>query len=143
MKQSKRSDYRPRLSRAESEHALSLIRLLMSGAGIRSIYALIELTSELNPSTLYRWFEGAELGRIVELPIDAVRELAAALTVAKPVDASIHELNLLLDNAERREASTAGLIVEFRARRVPYCRALAAIRAAHYRLVAIEDPSLE
>ncbi len=47
---------------AESEHALRLqLCLPASGAGIRSIYALIELTLNQPASTLYRWFEGAEL----------------------------------------------------------------------------------
>lgn len=138
-KEGKQPIFLPRLSRAESEEALGLIQGQMSRVGVRSVYALIALTADLNPSTLYRWFADADLGRVVELPIKAVREVADALAAKGDSSGPILQLNALLEVAERREARNAELIAEFRAHRVPYGRALAAIRAAGHRLVPIEE----
>lgn len=139
----KKPGFLPRLSRAESEEALGLIQAQMSRVGVRSVYALIALTADLNPSTLYRWFADADLGRVVELPIKAVREVADALAAKGDSSGPLLELNAILDVADRREARNAELVAEFRAHRVPYGRALAAIRAAGHRLVPIEEITRE
>lgn len=141
--QGKRSDYQPRLSQAESGEAFRLIHKRMARIGIKSVYSLIALTTHLSPSTAYRWFADAELGRIVELPIVAVRELADALIAKNELEGHDEDLEALLDTAARREARNAELVTEFRAHRVPYGRALAAIRAARYRLVPIDESAQE
>jgi hypothetical protein len=138
-KQGKRLGYQPRLSRAESEEAFRLIHDVMARIGVRSVYALVAITPDLNPSTMYRWFADVELGRVVELPIQAVRELADALIAKNETEGRSGELEALLETAERRESRSAELIAEFRAHRVPYGRALAAIRAARHRLVPIDE----
>jgi hypothetical protein len=131
-----------RLSRAESESALGLIQECMSNAGVCSVYELF-VSTELKRSTLYRWFADAELGRVTELPIAAVRAIAEALAVEGDSVGPLRELSALLDVAERRDAHNAELIAEFKARRISYWRALAAIRAAGHRLVPIEDGAKE
>ncbi len=127
-----------RLSRAESESAIVLIHECMANARVRSIYELF-VSTELKRSTLYRWFADAELGRVTELPIAAVRALADALEIEGDSEGPSRELTALLDLAERREVRNAELIAEFKARRISYWRALAAIRAAGHRLVPIEE----
>ena len=131
-----------RLSRVESQSALDLIQECMADAGISSIYELF-VSTELKRSTLYRWFADAELGRVVELPIPHIRALAEALAAEANSEGPLRELNELLDLAERREARNAELIAEFKARRVSYWRALAAIRAAGHRLVPIDESAQE
>lgn len=138
-KRPRRRDYQPRLSRVESEQAFRLLKDAMAELGVRSVYALLALTPDLNPSTLYRWFADAELGYVVELPIKAVRELANGLAARHPTHGRSVDLEALLDSAERREAQKAELLETFRAYRIPYARAVAAIRAAGHRLVPIDE----
>ncbi len=131
-----------RLSRAESALALALVQECMPSAGVSSIYELF-VSTDLKRSTLYRWFADAELGRVTELPISAVRALAEALAGEGDAEGPLRELSALVDSAQRREARYAELIAQFRARRVSYWRALAAIRAAGHRLVPVEDGAQE
>jgi hypothetical protein len=142
-KRPKRREYQPRLTRMESEQALRLLQHTMAKLGVRSVYALLALTPDLNPSTLYRWFADAELGYVVELPIKAVREIANSLGAKHSTHGRSVDLEALLDSAERREAQNAELLESFRAYRIPYARALAAIRAAGHRLVPIDDGAQE
>lgn len=127
-----------RLSKAESEKALELVQQCMASAGVHSVYELF-LSTELKRSTLYRWFADAEVGRVTELPISAVRALADALALGGDPEGPMRELASLLDSAESRETLNAKLIAEFRVRRVSYWRALAAIRAAGHRLVPVDE----
>ncbi len=127
-----------RLSRAESEKALELIQQCMASAGIHSLYELF-VSTELKRSTLYRWFADAEVGRVTELPISAVRALAEAMALEGDHKGPMRALVSLLDSAEAREARNAALIAEFRVRRISYWRALAAIRAAGHRIVPVDE----
>lgn len=122
---------RMRLSSEESERLLVLIRQWMRRLGIRSGYELYLLGS-VSRATIYRWLGG-------RIPVDGARQLAEILSQYANHDGPTRDIEAVLEDRSGDVPALSPLIAEFRARRVPYRRAIEAITAARFRIVPIES----
>lgn len=124
-----------RLSGAESEQALTLIRKWMARLGFRSVDELYLSADNLKRSTLYRWFAAHERGREVRLRTQTVCDIVDALRAKGHAEELTRDFDTLLRSAESCINRESVLASECRKRGVSFQRVLAAVRGARCRIV--------
>lgn len=107
----------------------------MDRLGIRSVYELWLMTDIPRP-TLHRW-----LAEKVRFPIAGLRLVGDALSGLAGSDDPTKGIDAILRAGDIGANHLSLLAAECRARRVPYRRAIEAIRAAQLQIVPAEDKS--
>lgn len=130
-----------RLSGAESEQALALIKAWMARLGVRSIDELSLSADNLKRSSLYRWFATRDQGREVKLRISAVCDIVDALRLRSDSKELVSDFALLLRAAEERADRESALIDECRKHGVSFQKMLAVVRGARHQIVPDEQRS--
>ena len=124
-----------RLSAAETELALTLIRRWMDRLGFRSIDELALSAENVKRSTLYRWFAAHERGYQVRIRVRSLRDLIDALKAKEDSGELTRDFEALLRDVGVRVAEESALIRECRRHGVSFQRVLAAVRGARCRIV--------